>query len=127
MRGRGLAGAALLMALALQLSCAHRRRPPFETTPDTTFTNQPASKSQVIVTPGQSGTGRIVAVNPAVRYVVITYGVGTPLPSVGSLLGVYRAGLKVAELKISGPSRDSNTVGDIVTGECQVGDEVRQE
>jgi hypothetical protein len=79
----------------------------------------------VIVTPAQGTTGRITSINPVVRYVVISYAVGVPLPPVEQRLSVYRAGLKVAEVKISGPSRDTHTVGDIIAGECQVGDEVR--
>jgi hypothetical protein len=79
------------------------------------------------VTPGEGRNGRIVSVNPSARYAVLSYGVGVPLPAVGQVLSVYRAGLKVAEIKVSGPSRDSNTVGDMLTGEGQVGDEVRLE
>lgn len=87
--------------------------------------NAPNSNPAVIVTPAQGTTGRITSINPVVRYVVISYAVGVPLPPVEQRLSVYRAGLKVAEVKISGPSRDTHTVGDIIAGECQVGDEVR--
>lgn len=45
----------------------------------------------------------------------------------GKRLNVYRNGLKVGELKVTGPQRDNNTVADIVAGECQVGDEVRED
>jgi hypothetical protein len=47
------------------------------------------------------------------------------LPAIERKLEVYRTGLKVAEVRITGPSRDLNTVADIVAGECQPGDEVR--
>lgn len=84
-----------------------------------------ASPPAVIVTPATGSTGRILTVNTTARYVVISYAIGVPLPPLEQRLNVYRNGLKVAEIKITGPSRDSNTIGDIVAGECQVADEVR--
>jgi hypothetical protein len=66
-----------------------------------------------------------VAVNGTARYAVIGYALGVRLPPVEQRLNVYRNGLKVAEIKITGPSRDTNTIGDIVAGDCQTGDEVR--
>lgn len=86
-----------------------------------------SSKSPgAIVTPAPVGTGRISSVNPTARFVVVTYPLGVSLPSVERQLNVYRGGLKVAELKVTGPSRDLNTVADITAGECQPGDEVRE-
>ena len=85
----------------------------------------PTPAAPVIVTPAHGTTGRITSINSAVRYVVVSYAVGVPLPPLEQRLSVYRAGLKVAEIKISGPHRDTHTVADIVAGECQVGDEVR--
>jgi hypothetical protein len=73
----------------------------------------------------ESARVSITSVNPAARYVVITYPVGVALPAIERKLDVYRSGLKVAEVKITGPSRDLNTVADITAGECQPGDEVR--
>jgi hypothetical protein len=35
--------------------------------------------------------------------------------------------LKVAEIKVTGPQRDNNTVADLVSGDAQVGDEVRDQ
>jgi hypothetical protein len=80
----------------------------------------------LIVTPGQASTGRIASVNPTARHVVITYSVGLPLPAQERVLTVYRGGLKVAELKVSKERIDVNVVADIIKGECQVGDEVRE-
>jgi hypothetical protein len=54
---------------------------------------------------------------------VLTYPFGG-VPAVGQRLNVYRNGKKVAELKITGPQRDINTVADIVSGEVQENDEV---
>jgi hypothetical protein len=81
----------------------------------------------VIVTPTHSRLGRISSVNSSARYVVITYPVGVPLPAVEQRLNVYRAGLKVGEVKVSKEQVDVNTVADIVAGEGKVGDEVRED
>jgi hypothetical protein len=35
--------------------------------------------------------------------------------------------LKVAEVKVTGPQRDNNIVADLVSGDAQVGDEVRDQ
>jgi len=47
------------------------------------------------------------------------------MPATNQKLYLYREGLKVGEVKITGPQADDNVVADIVTGEAQVGDEVR--
>lgn len=62
--------------------------------------------------------------NPSARFVVITFPIGG-VPDIERRLNVYRDGLKVAELKVTGPQRDNNTVADIVAGEPRVNDAVR--
>lgn len=86
----------------------------------------PPKAPPIIVTPGTSNSGKITSVNAGARFAVITFSSGQ-LPALERHLGVFRNGLKVAEIKITGPHRDGNTVGDIVAGECQSGDEVRVE
>lgn len=98
---------------------------PINNPPNPTSTTVKSNSAPVIVTPSQGIAGRITSVNAASRYVVISYPIGIPLPQVEQRLNVYRAGLKVAEIKITGPSRDTNTIGDIVAGDCQIGDQVR--
>ena len=91
--------------------------------------NETAPKpSPVIVTPTETRSGKVTSVNPTARYVVITYPVGVPMPAPERRLSVYRAGLKVAEVKMGGEREriDVNATADIVAGECQVGDEVRE-
>ena len=65
-------------------------------------------------------------VNADARFVVMTFPLGG-VPLVEQRLYVYRKGLKVGELKVTGPQRDNNTVADIISGELQVNDEVRQD
>jgi len=111
------------MAGTLMLGGCARNRPEFPAQSATA--GDTAKPPTLIVTPAPANSGRITSVNPAARFVVITYPVGVPLPAIDRKLDVYRAGLKVGEIKITGPSRDLNTVADITAGECQPGDEVR--
>jgi hypothetical protein len=119
----------LLMLLAALAGCAQPKKDaaPVWSPPGMAGTPTDASATndaQLIVTPSGVVYGRVTLVNVNARYVVVTYPVGI-VPEVGRRLNVYRKGLKVAELRITGPQRDVNTVGDIQKGECQVGDEVR--
>jgi len=98
--------------------------PPLAGGPATT--NPPRTTSNVVVTPGHSTAGRIASVNSAGRFVVLTFPLGT-MPTLEKRLNVYRSGLKVAEVKVTGPQLDINIDADILAGECQVGDEVREE
>jgi hypothetical protein len=81
---------------------------------------------EAIVTPAAGTRGQVISVNVRGRFVVLSYPVGV-LPSVDRRLNVYRSGLKVAELKVTGPNRDTLTVADLVAGECQIGDEARED
>ena len=46
-------------------------------------------------------------------------------PIQASRVAALGGALKVGEVKITGPQRDDHIVGDLTTGEAQVGDEVR--
>jgi hypothetical protein len=83
-----------------------------------------AAKPPPIVTPDATLTGRIVSVNSVLRFAVLNFPVGR-MAQTGQVLHVYRNGLKVGEVKVSGPQRDDNIVADISTGEAQKGDEVK--
>ncbi len=107
--------------------------PPAETgepTPaDTVKTDETAKadeskNAQLIVTPDNILTGNVVSVNRVGRFVVLQFPPGR-MPAEGSTLFVYRQGLKVAELNVTGPQKDDHTVADIRTGECRPDDEVR--
>jgi hypothetical protein len=79
---------------------------------------------QAIVTPATVLKGRVVRVNNEGRFAVLSFPVGS-LPATNVRLNIYREGLKVGEMKVTGPEQDDNTVADIVVGEARVGDEVR--
>jgi hypothetical protein len=68
--------------------------------------------------------GKVSSANLNLKFVVLTFPVGQ-MAEVNQRLGVYRAGLKVGELNVTGPQRDDSTVADIIAGEAQTGDEVR--
>jgi hypothetical protein len=82
------------------------------------------SGSKPIITSENALIGKVVGFYPEGRFVVLNFPVGR-LPTLNQSLSVYRLGLKVGELKVGGPQRDDNIVADLVAGEAQVGDEVR--
>jgi hypothetical protein len=78
----------------------------------------------LIVTPAATSKGKVMRVNESARFAVLNFPIGT-LPAMGQRLDVYRHGLKVGEVKVTGPQQDDNTVADITNGEAQEGDELR--
>jgi hypothetical protein len=69
-------------------------------------------------------TGRIASVNEKLRFVIVDF-TNSRQPAVDERLGVYRVGEKVAEIKISGPYRNTTVAADIIAGEVKYGDEVK--
>ncbi len=82
--------------------------------------------SQTVVTPDNSLTARVASCNATGRFVVLSFPV-SQMPKLDQTLFLYRDGLKVAEVKVTGPQRDNNVVADLVSGDAQVGDEVRDQ
>lgn len=117
----------MALAIAFSLSACASRQPSESSSQSFPDGQTPASTAPngAIVTPARPKTGRITLVNASARHVVVTFSLGQ-LPARESRLFVYRDGLKVAEVRITEFSRDINAVADIVAGECQVGDEVRE-
>ena len=81
---------------------------------------------QAIVTPDNSITAKVVSYNTTGRFVVLGFPVSR-MPRLEQTLFLYRNGMKVGEVKVTGPQRDNNIVADLVNGEAQVGDEVREQ
>ena len=86
----------------------------------------PPRTSQTVVAPDNSLAARVAAYNATGRFVVLSFSVGQ-MPKLDQTLFLYRSGLKVAEVKVTGPQRDNNIVADLVNGDAQVGDEVRDQ
>ena len=78
----------------------------------------------LIVTPESALVGKVVLVNKPAGFVVLNFPLGT-MAAVDQRLNLYRRGLKVGEVKVTGPQREDNTVADVVAGEAEVGDEAR--
>ena len=106
----------MLCAVWIFAGCAHHKPkgPP------------PEKPSPPMVTPDLSPMGRVALVNNEARFVVINFPPGT-VPPVGQPMNVNHRGLKIGEVKITGPQRDNDTVADLTTGAAYVGDEVKGE
>jgi hypothetical protein len=107
----GLARAGLLIGLVLVGGCAGSER---------------GNEGRPAAVLDTAARGTVVSVNPKLRFVVMDFTVWG-LPARDQRLNVYRDGHKVAEVKVSGESRDTKVAGDILTGDVQIGDQVRQE
>ena len=79
---------------------------------------------KLIVTPETGLVGKVETANQNLRYVVLSFPIGH-LPAMEQRLNVYRHGLKVGEVKVTGPQIEDNVVADIVEGDSGPGDEVR--
>ncbi|MGA2801277.1 MAG: hypothetical protein ABSE97_02730 [Verrucomicrobiota bacterium] len=110
---------ALLLTGMLATGCASKKAVHAKASPA-------GAASKTIVNPDASLTARVAAYNATGRFVVLSFTVGQ-MPGMDQTLFLYRAGLKVGEVKTTGPQRDNNVVADLITGEAQVGDEVRDQ
>ena len=84
----------------------------------------PLPEEKVIVTASTGLEGKVIRMNPEGRFVILNFPIGH-LPALEQRLNVYRRGLKVGEVKITGPQMDDDIVGDLVNGDALPGDEVR--
>ena len=99
---------------------------PAATVRKTTVKPAAAVAPPTIVTPDNSLAARVVSYNATGRFVVLNFPPGQ-MPKLEQSLFLYRDGMKIGEVKITGPQRDNNIVADLVTGEAQVGSEVRDQ
>ena len=88
----------------------------------TVQTNAP--KKGLIVTPAAGSVGKVVALNPQARYIVVSFPIGQ-VPPIGHRMNLYRDGLKTGEAKVTGPQKENITIADIQVGDPQIGDEMR--
>jgi len=77
-----------------------------------------------IFTPDNLMVARVSSYNAAGRFVVLECPIDK-MPILDQVLFVYRGGMKVGEIKVTGPARDNHTVADVIAGEALKGDEVR--
>jgi hypothetical protein len=88
------------------------------------WAQQAGTNEAVTITPDTVSAGKVILVDPAIRCVVVNFPLGK-MAAAEQRLGLYRRGLKVGEVKVTGPQRGANIVADLVAGEAQVGDEAR--
>jgi len=120
-----------LVGALMTFGCAHKQKGTLHQTfsplpPATSNPALSAAAKQVIVTPASGLAGKVVKVNTGGRFVVLNFPVGH-LPAIDQRLNVYHQGLKTGEVKVSGPQLEDNVVGDLVSGNAEVGDEVRDQ
>jgi hypothetical protein len=82
------------------------------------------AKARLIVAPSQELDGTVMAVDARGRFAVLNFPLGR-MPAVDAVLMVFRHGVKVGEVRVTGPQRDDNTTADVLSGELQVDDAVR--
>ena len=119
-----------MLALAVMLAGCARILPHANgnsPTPPSATTAKPApvAAPKIVITPDVSLTAKVISVNSVGRFVVLNFP-GGQLPKLQQTLFLYHAGLKTAEVKITGPQTDDNIIADLVSGEAQVGDIVRE-
>jgi hypothetical protein len=122
---------ALLLVAVLANGCVlfhHHRTPPAPAAQNSAYLAPatPSATLNPIVTPDNSLAARVASYNATGRFVVLSFPVGR-MPNMNQTLFLYRNGLKVGEVKITGPQRDNDVVADLVAGTAQVGDEVRDQ
>ncbi len=86
----------------------------------------PQKAAPTIVTPDESLAAKVLTVNTVGRFVVLNFPEGR-MPKLDQHLFLYRSGLKTAEVKVVGPQQDTSIVADILSGDAQPGDTVRDQ
>lgn len=92
-----------------------------DTAPAATTT---APAKAAVVKPSDALIGRVVSANARGRFAILNFPINR-MPALEEKMFIYRDGLKIGELRISGPQKDDNIVADVLTGEARGGDEVR--
>lgn len=90
--------------------------------PEPRLVTQPGA---ALVTPVNVLSAKVITYNEAGRFVLLSFPVGQ-MPANEQMMAIHRDGKKVGEVKITGPRRDQNIVADLVSGEAQPGDDVRE-
>ena len=121
----------LIFALSLT-GCVWNKRPSKKAMPlpragATAAARSGSSTNQALIAmPENALAGKVALVNSVARFVVLNFPLGK-MATVEQHLNLYRRGLKVGEVKVTGPARDENIVADLVAGEAEVGDEARSQ
>ena len=119
----------LLFALSLS-GCAKKKiadrpsLPPPRAGAPAAATSATTTNQALIVTPENALAGKVELVNNIGRFVTLRFPLGK-MPALEQRLNLYRRGVKVGEVKVTGPQREDRIVADLVAGEAAAGDEAR--
>lgn len=102
--------------------------------PATNLTLSPASEEihlsvtnkNRVITLTDPWAGKVAFVNPDARFVILDYSL-SQMPPAGQRLMVFRKGMRVGEVRISGQPQSGFVAADITAGDIQTGDETRRE
>ena len=108
----------VLTATAALCGCASQQEAKYDSVPGVPTPDNPVVKSATGI------SGKVASYNSIGRFTVLNFPV-TQMPAVGQTMFLFRDGLKVGEVKITGPMKDDKIVADLAKGEAQAGDEVR--
>lgn len=81
--------------------------------------------AKLIVNADNGLDGRVVTADAAGRFVILNFPLGQ-MPALDSVMTVYRHGVKVGQIKITGPQRDDNIAADVISGAAQLDDAARE-
>ena len=81
--------------------------------------------AKLTINPDNSLDGRVVNADAGGRFVILNFPLGQ-MPSLDSVMTVYRRGVKVGQIKITGPQRDDSIAADVISGEARVEDAARE-
>jgi hypothetical protein len=110
-----------LSAVILLAGCASKPAPQYGDVPGA---SKGTGADSPVVRPSNELAGKVVSFNSIGRFVVLNFPL-TRMPAMDQKMFLYRDGLKVGEVKITGPQKDDNIVADLVNGDAKSGDEVR--
>ena len=116
----------LLLACLLCAGCIWHKSASSPSSKVTKTGSATTTAPRPIVTPDTSLTAKVVLYNDVGRFVILGFPVGQ-MPKEGQHLFLYRNGLKVAEVAANGSRTDTFVVADIINGNAQVGDDVRDQ
>lgn len=94
--------------------------------PATEDTRLTVTNNNRVITLADPWAGKVASVNQSARFVILDYSL-SQMPPMGKRLGVYRKGVRIGEIRISGQPQNGYVAADITAGEILNGDETRRE
>ena len=114
----------VLLAGLLAAGCAGPREKRAKVQPKPPSDSAKTGDDKARNTPQVSEIGKVIQLYPSGHFVMLSFPIGT-VPPIGQHMVIYRQGQKVGEVRVSAPQDEISTAADIMSGDAQVGDEVR--